>query len=444
MPDPRDIAYEILLCLQEKKRGGPISLTFEEELAPLSGPDRALCIHIVKGVIQKKAQIDQFLKASLGPKSERIDKKTLILLRMACYQLLYLSRVPQYALVDTVVELAKTKISEKAARFLNWCLREILRRGMSLDHAGSPGHPDISGNFPPWLIEMWQQELKGDVKPLLQALSIKQPLTLRINPLFVDRELVLKLLSEKGIRAYPTTIAPHGIVLPHATFPQIKKELVDTGIAQVQSEPSQLAGLILDPKPWEKVLDLCCGMGTKGLYMAQLMGGKGWVLGVDNSIERLKKFKEMINLMGLENIGLLCADILLDIESTLRGSFDKILLDVPCSGLGTIAKRPDILSKISPERIKRLSQIQYRMLKAASFLLKKGGHLLYVTCTISFRENEGNILKLIEEHPGLRLISLRDHDHAYIRDIASQSGFIKILPHLHGMDGFFFALLEKI
>jgi 16S rRNA (cytosine967-C5)-methyltransferase len=216
------------------------------------------------------------------------------------------------------------------------------------------------------------------------------------------------------------------------------------GLFQVQDEAAQLTSILLSPLAGESVLDLCAGYGGKTTHLAELMGDQGKVIALDINRTRLVSLATNGVRLGVRSVLPIAADASKDLSSLFRVRFDRIVVDAPCSGLGVISRHPDGKWNKKEEDIPRLSQLQKAILNRACSLLRNGGSLLYVTCTLSREENEEVVDDCLAGNSSMALVDLRDRAPLWARDLIDDRGFLRTLPHLHGMDGFFGALLRKI
>jgi len=441
---PREIAFQALLEIYyEKHPKGPLLETHAGLFSMLSQKDKALAMKLVKGVLEEDEILSQILRSVIKEKDIRLDKKTEILLKIGLYQLCFLQKIPPHAAVAETVTVAKKRMSQRASGFVNWCLREAIRR----KEAGSlVVEVEKSGlkAFPKWLVSHIERVLgEHDTKAYLKEEGLKDYLALRANSMKISRDELQGILSNLGIWWEQGRLSPHGVIIKRKDLNLIKAPVLEKGLAHVQSEASQLAVLLLSPKPGECILDLCSGLGTKALYMAQLMENQGTIFCVDRDYKRLKVLLKECQRLGIRIIEPLVMDITKELHS-IKIKFSKILLDAPCSNLGTIYKKPELKLHMNPKRIAALSKLQFEMLNACRNLLEAGGLMLYTTCTISYEENQENIKKLLSVDRELNLLDLRDFDSIIPPGMVDPFGFGRTLPHAYKTDGFFYALIKKI
>jgi 16S rRNA (cytosine967-C5)-methyltransferase len=368
------------------------------------------------------------------------------LLRLILYQLLFLDKVPDYAAVNEGVELAKRYRGPRAAGLVNGVARRILREKNKLHIAALPDDPtshlSISLSHPEWLVRKWLDYFgREETEALLKANNAESSVTLRANRLKADRELLLETLRSKGFDATPTPWSLQGIQLKSAAAVD-RLPGFQEGLFQVQGEASQLIGFLLDPKPGERVLDACAAPGGKTTHLAELMEDKGEVIATDVSARGLEKLKENVRRLGLKSVRAAPADVSKELDGTLAGAYDRILVDAPCSGLGTLRAHPEAKWHREERDIRRLSSLQRRILKQLFPYLKPGGILVYATCTLSRDENEEVVEDFLNHQ---RNRGLEDAA-SYLPPAAAsltRGKYFLALPHKHHTDGFFAARIKK-
>ena len=430
---PRQLAYEIL-SRGTKKPGGAAQL-LEERLAqsPMNPPDRALTLELVNGVIRRRGTLDAILAKHLSRSLDNVESGALALLHLGAYQLVFLSGVPPYAIVNETAGVAKTIGKPQWTGFVNGVLRAIgrtvtetytadpaadsvpmpeeryrlLQQRMfadpSLDFAG---YFAAAFSFPHWLVERWQRRFDRS-QMLRMGFWFNTPprLSLRVNTLRATREEVLRSLASAGIGA---RAGAH----PDAVRIEQPARVVDLpgfaeGLFTVQDESAMGAATLLFPKPGENVLDLCAAPGGKSTHLAALMGNEGRVLAVDVDEERLALIDQNCQRLGVKIIE--SRLVRRDLSDLPAGTFDAILMDVPCSNTGVLGKRPEARWRLSPGDMTELVELQRRLFEAACARLKSGGRLVYSTCSIEPEENQGMVAEMLQSHPELRLVE--DHSH---------------------------------
>jgi 16S rRNA (cytosine967-C5)-methyltransferase len=442
--NPRQAAYAVLLRIQ--KEGCYADQLMDRELSSgrLSGPDRGLFAELVFGVLRRQGTLDHILSGLLTQPLARQEPQVLIFLRLGLYQLLYLDRIPESAAVNESVNLAK-QILPRASGLVNAVLRNYLRHKDSVTFPDPAAAPAASiaarHSHPAWLVKLWFSQIgEAETELLAEASSRQPPLTLRANTLATTREELLDRFAANGITAAPCRFSPFGLMVEgrhHIPgLPGFRE-----GLFAVQDEASQLAGILLEPQPGERVLDTCAAPGGKATHLAQLMDNRGELLAMDVSGSKLPLIQEAAQRLGITIIRTRMAD-LLQSGAFPADAFDRVLLDAPCSGLGVIRRNPEAKWRLTPEDITRLAATQKVMLKNAIRMLRPGGVLLYSTCSTTLEENEAVVGDFLSRHPHCVLENL-NQQFPDLRELFTEEGMFRAWPHRHGMDGFFSARIRK-
>jgi len=412
-------------------------------LTPL---DRAFLTELTYGVLRWRERFDWLIRHFSKIPFEKIDSEIVNILRLGFYQILFLSRTPVSAAVNESAELAKRIRGKGGAGFVNAILRSFLRLKDEIpcpDIKENPAlHISVVQSHPLWLVRRWLEE-RGEEETLKICAINNQisPLTLRTNTLKIDRGNLIEKLRDKRLSPYPTPFSEEGILVsnppPISELPFLKE-----GLYIIQDEASQLVISILDPKPGERILDACAAPGGKTTHIAQRMGNEGEVYALDLTMEKLGLIKEMCQRLGIKIVKTIKGDATNSLPIPEGLEFDRVLADVPCSGFGTIRRNPDLKWRRGEEDIRRLSDLQSSILRKLSFYVKKGGILVYSTCTVFHEENEDVVEKFLDEHPEFRLDQidevLPEKYHFFV-----QKGYFKTFPLRNHMDGFFVARLIK-
>jgi len=302
----------------------------------------------------------------------------------------------------------------------------------------------VQAELPEWLIEKMRASYSDEeILTLGQAMQQGAPLDIRVNTLLAKREEVLLQLQEQNIEAVATPYSPVGIRLKEK-IPLNKDELFTTGKVEVQDEGSQLLGFLLAPKRNDMVVDFCAGAGGKTLMLSALMNSQGRLYAMDVSEKRLANLKPRLKRSGASNIQPMLIAHENDLKvKRLSGKIDRVLVDAPCSGLGTLRRNPDLKFRQSPKSIEELNQKQTAILNSASRLLKKGGRLVYATCSILPEENQHIVQAFLSSHPDFVLRPAGEI--LQQQKIPMEMGdYLELRPNLHATDGFFAAVLERV
>ena len=443
--NPRQAACETLLRI--RKEGGFADRLIDIELSngALIGPDRGLYAELVFGVLRRQGTLDHILQQLLEKPMVELDPLALVILRIGLYQLTCLDRIPESAAVNESVNLAKL-ITPGTSGLINAVLRNYLRRRDSISFPDLTANPAAAiaarHSQPEWLVEQWIAQLGAvEAQQLAEASSQQPPLTLRVNTLRSDRDQMLREFEKQGIEAVPCRFSPDGITVAGrhivSTLPGF-----ETGLFAVQDEASQLAGLLLGAEPGERVWDACCAPGGKTCHIAQTMDDRGELIATDISRSKLTLVQDNLRRLGIGSVSTAVAD-LHQPDTFPEGSFDRILLDAPCSGLGVIRRNPEAKWRLFSGDITRLAAVQKTLLKNASDKLKPGGTLLYSTCSTSEAENELVVEDFLLHNPGFVLENLNDLFPQWSELIAFY-GMFRVWPHRNGMDGFFTARIRRV
>lgn len=433
--------------------GAYANLALDEVLEkyPLSDPrDRALATELVYGVTRRRATLDWALDQVSRRPVAQLDPWIRNILRQGAYQLLYLDRIPASAVTHEAVELAKEHGHQGVAGFVNGVLRGLIRKIPELpfpDPEADPvRHLELAHSAPRWLVDRWLGEYGPDeAGRLLAALNQTPPLAVRVNRLRTDRERVMQELAAGGIAATPTQLSPDGLVLTGVASATALGRLPahQAGHFTVQDESSMLVAPVVDPQPGETVLDIAAAPGGKSTHLAERMGDRGKVVAVDVHPHKVELIEEAAARLGLTSVETVCADGR-QVGRLFAGRADRVLCDLPCSGLGTLARRPDARWRKEPADIPTLAQLQAELLRAAARAVKPGGVLVYSTCTITREENREVMAAFLQEHPDFRADDLTPYLPEPLRgEPGVTEGWIQLLPHRHGTDGFFIARMVR-
>ena len=446
---PRDLALAALVDLGD--RPGFPERYLEREFhgaQHLNERDRAFTVHLVQGVLRWRLRLDWMIQQSLRFPFKKIEPPILNILRIALYQIFFMDRVPESAAVNEAVKQSMVSGRRHVAGFVNGILRDICRRRDKLTFPDRKNNPvqylSVFYSYPEWLVVKWIKETGMDFTEQLLSAGNRIPrIVFRVNRLKTDRAALIRLLEEDGVQGVSTRYSPEGIEVQDMKGPVTSLRAFDIGLFQVQGEAAQVCSHLLSPEPGEAVLDLCAGLGGKSTHLAQLMNDKGLILSLDTNHGRLIRLAQSSRRLGIDCIRPIVADAGARLSSLFQYPFDKILIDGPCSGLGIISRHPDGKWIRDKQDIERLTGIQRRILMGAAPLLRRGGKMLYVTCTISQEENEGVVSDFLEENSAMIRENLKDHVPEWGHELIDDRGFLRTFPHVHGMDGFFGALFTK-
>ncbi len=444
MTTARDVALDVVLRVHRSDAYANLVLDRALRRSRLSEPDRALVTELTYGTLRRQGTLDwvleQFAKGSL----DDLPPKGLDILRLATYQLLYLDRVPAYAAVSEAVEQTKREVHKGLAGFANAVLRRIADEQDAIRWPDRDQdiaeHIAVTTSHPRWLVDMWIDELGVEEAQALCLADNETPrMTVRLQLSRTTRPEFIRTLRERGIAAETGRYLPEAVVVGGGGDITAWAEFAE-GLVAVQEEASMLVAHVVDPRRGETVVDLCAGPGGKAVHLAELMDNDGSVVAVDSNGKRLKLVGEAAGRLGVGIIALVEGDATA-ITLGLDRPPERILVDAPCSGLGTLAHRPDARWRKSLEQIAGLALLQGRLLESAASQLAEGGVLVYSVCTIARRETEDVVGGFLKRHSEFSLEDISCLLPAKLRE--KSSGMLQLLPHIHGTDGMFIARLVK-
>ena len=404
------------------EHGAYADRAFTAEAAELEPRDRALAMALAYGTVQRRATLDHVAAQLTGRPPERLDAPVLAALRLGLFELLYLGGAAEHAAVNETVELAK-QARPHAAGLVNAVLRRATREGRTILEAlddETPAAAAVMYSVPGWLASQWWDELGADeARALLRVVNSPAESALRVNSLVADAAAVAAGLPV-ATRSAPGL--PEGLVLD-GPYDVQGSEPWRAGALQSQSRASMLVSRILDPAPGQRVLDLCAAPGGKTTHLAALIEDDGEVVAVERHPGRAEALERTVARMRAACVRIEVGDATIPRSD---GPFDRVLVDPPCSGLGTLQSRPDLRWRARPEAIGELASLQARILAAGAQALAPGGSLVYSVCTISRAESEGVVEGFLRDR-GDFTVERR----------------VQLLPHRDGTDGFFIARLSR-
>ncbi len=444
--DPRRRAAWVLCELEGRRMSLDRILEELEEGTALSDRrDRDLFQAVVFGALRHRARIDARIARVASRPLVQLDPPVRALLRTALFQLLFLDRVPASAAVHTAVEAAK-ELSPWVASFVNAVLRRAAAAGE--EPAAARGDPPsrlaAESGLPTWLARRWIARW-GEPRAAALAAAANEipPLTLRVNTLKSDRQGVIARLEPEAEAVRPALISPLGLHV-RGLRPRIAETAAfREGLFQVQDEASQLVAALLDPRAGEHVLDLCAGRGGKTGHLAQLMENRGEIVALDKSARRLAALSRDMERLGVKTVRCRAGDLLRPAAEFPDGPFGRVLLDAPCSGLGTIRRNPDIRWSVDEADLRRRGRIQRSLLSAAAGLVSPGGVLVYAVCSPEPEEGIEVVEAFLRADDRFEVEPHAEEVPAEIRPLLDGRGFLQTWPELQYMDGFFAARLRR-
>lgn len=436
----RDAALSILMAIEKNQAYSNLLLHQTIEKYQLEQKDSGLLTEITYGTLQHKMTLDYYLQPFIKGK---LDDWVRQLLRLSLYQIHYLDRIPNHAAVNEAVEIAKKRSHKGTAGLVNGILRSILREGVrSTEEIKDPiERLSIESSHPLWLIERWVEQFGFEKTQLMAKENNTPPLqTIRVNLNRTTVEEVMDMLEDEGIVSHKSDFLPECL---HIEKGQVAKtKAFQYGFVSIQDESSMIPTHVLRVDPGHTVLDMCAAPGGKSMHIAERLHGEGTLVSVDLHPHKVSLISEQATRLGFTNIETRTMDSRKLTEEYEEESFDRILVDAPCSGLGVIRRKPDIKYTKKAEDFASLQTIQLRLLDEASKLIKPNGLIVYSTCTIDETENQGTVKAFLESHPEMILDELSSLPSTYHHLVSN--GMIHIFPQDFNSDGFFVAAFKKI
>jgi 16S rRNA (cytosine967-C5)-methyltransferase len=406
------------------------------EAAGLDPRDRALAMRLAYGVVQRRATLDYVIETLAERRVQRLEPAVLAALRLGVLQLVFLDRIPPHAAVTESVELAKSG-SSRGAGLVNAVLRRAAREAPALVAAlpdRTPTEAAVRHSHPLWIAELWFDALGADgARALMAADNEAAEAAVRANTLRIARD---DLGAQLPVASHAADALPEGLVL-EAPFDAFSSPLWEDGLFMPQSRAAMAVARTLAPEPGDQVLDLCAAPGGKTTHLAALMENRGRVVAIERHQGRADALERTAERMGATCIEVRTADA----AEPVGGAFDRVLVDPPCSDLGTLASRPDARWRKEPATVAELAVAQAAILDAAAQAVGPGGVLVYSTCTISPDENERQIDSFLTRHDDFRLE--RPPSDVPVWDHPSVPALQQSLPHRDGTDGFFISRLRR-
>ncbi|HUX60536.1 MAG TPA: 16S rRNA (cytosine(967)-C(5))-methyltransferase RsmB [Ignavibacteriaceae bacterium] len=434
----RGLAVKILNRVERTDAYLEKLLDNEMKNSELSGQDKALLYEIVHGVIRWMGRLDWILNGFYKGQFSKAIPNLKNGLRVALYQILFLERVPDYAVVNEAVEFVKKLQGQKSADLTNAILRNIIRSKNAIRYPDP--QEDLVGylcafySHPSWMVKRYLERFDREATEKLLAANNEKPyLTLKINTIKTNEEEFKQLLNSVNLKYEQGKYLPEFFQLQNLTN-ITAWEYFKEGYFNVQDESAGLACRLLDVKPGMRVLDLCAAPGGKSAYIASLMNNQGEIVAVDRYEGRVRIVEQNLNRLKINCVKTVVVNAL----EFNDNKFDRILADVPCSGTGTLTKKPDIKWKRDLLDLRSMNELQYELLVKASSLVNPGGVVVYSTCSIEPEENYEIIKKFLNNNPNFKL---DDASLYFSKDLVDENGCIQTFPHVHHMDGAFAAKL---
>jgi 16S rRNA (cytosine967-C5)-methyltransferase len=445
----RQLAVQVLTKMEEQGAYSNLVINQVLEANPLDRRDANLLTEIVYGTTQRLNTIDYFLLKLIPKGMDSYAAWLRACLRMSLYQILYLDKIPHHAIVNEAVHLAKKKGHLGIAKLVNGVLRNAIRKQSEWQHAfaalPTPERLSLQYSLPRWLVKTWlRQFAESEVAAIGASLLTAPKVSVRVNRMKTDREQLFQRLLQEGANVTRSALAPDGLLLEQFGN-AATSALFHDGIISIQDESSMLVARVADPKPGMRVLDCCAAPGGKTTHLAELMNDEGAIVALDLHEHKRNLIVRQAERLGLRSVQTHTADMLVWAKSNKQPSFDLIVLDAPCSGLGVMRRKPDLKWQKKAADLSSVAALQRQMLAAVAPLLKRGGLLVYSTCTVNREENEANIEQFLRDHrefhPDDRWPQAFSPE--TLRIVRSGPGTLTVLPHHFMSDGFFIVRLRK-
>lgn len=439
MISSRELALHILMDIEKNEAFSNILLSNKLLNSNLSSNDKRLTTQIVYGVIANKITIDHIIKKCSKIKFNKISLPILTILRTGIFQLYYLDKIPASAVCNEGVKLAKKYGHVSSANFVNAILRNVSRTEKKEFFKGVNNKKtwlSLFYSYPEWMVNLWIKQYGEDETEKLLKANIKTLYDcVRVNTLLTTREKMISRFKNSKSGKLPDIIYVENIL------EVLSSDEFNNGLVTVQDEAPALVAHLLDAKETDNILDICAAPGGKTTHVATLTNNKANILAMDLYENRCNLIQDTAKRLKITSITIKANDAR-EFNPELQNKFDRIIADVPCSGLGVIRKKPDIKFNIQEEDIININKIQKDILKNVSRYLKVGGRLIYSTCTNVFLENQETVKWFLKEYPNFKI----DTDINLIPNEWKESlneGMLSLLPSKNGCDGFFIVSLTK-
>ncbi len=440
----RRIAAEVLLRVAQGGAFANLALDSALRQAGVLEPrEAALATELTYGVLRWQLQLDRALAAHSDRALDDLDEPVRVALRLGAFELLHHHKVPARAAVNEAVEVAKELKASRATGFVNAVLRRLSETRAPPEapsrEVDPVGHIAALTAHPRWIVERWSRWLgPQETEQLCAANQQQAPAAVRVARRKATVAQAQEALRKAGIESHPGRYSPDALILAAGAPPALDIEGYEQGLFQAQDEAAQLVSLFAAPDRSARVLDTCAAPGGKACHLAEL-ADRGSVLAVDLHARKANAIAEAARRLGLENLEARAADALLPIPDAPLEGFDLVLLDAPCSGLGTLRRHPEVKLRRTPDDVDRLAQLQARLLASVQRYVRPGGTLVYALCTLTPEECDEQVQRFLAAFPQFRL----DKPPPGFPADCLDRDFLRTLPNRTGTDGFFAARLRR-
>lgn len=429
--------------MQIQNRGGYSNIVLDELLSKgqLSGPDKALATRLVYGVVERRLTLEYCLSRCSSMPMKKMHPVVAASLLVAAYQLLYMDNIPPSAAVNEAVKLVKSMKQGHAAGFVNGVLRGLLRQKDQLlaDLPAGDEGLSILYSCPVELIRFWRRAYGEEIlQSLLAHLNDQPPAILRVNTLLATDQELIAAFAGLGVTLTPVESLPHYLTAGNQRVTELKLEKQVKSWYYYQDTASGFCCQALQARPGQRVLDVCAAPGGKSFTIAQHMDNRGDIVAADIHPAKCDLMEQRARQYGIRIIRTLCRDATEPLPTAMEQAFDRVLCDVPCSGLGVIRRKPEIRYK-DLASFAGLPELQYRILEQSAKAVKPGGMLQYSTCTLHPAENREVVERFLAAHPRFAPRPLEIGLDRFANPLSEPDWYRTLFPHIHGTDGFFIA-----
>jgi 16S rRNA (cytosine967-C5)-methyltransferase len=449
----RSAAFSILLRVETQ--GSYASELLHGELTGrLDGREAGLCTELVMGCLRWQNQLDSAIQQFSAMRNEKLDAEVRIALRLGGYQLLHLTRIPARAAISESVDLVKRAGKTSASGLVNAVLRKLAQSGappgLQCGGDSSAELDAIALGHPAWLLQRWKNRIGGEQAEARCKADNQPPLTYLRATKGTENGVLINSLLNEGVTATPASLLKGCLVLISGNV--MNTSAFHRGEVAIQDQASQIVPLLLDARPGHRVLDVCAAPGNKSTELAEAVGREGLVIGADIHLHRLRNWAARpasINRAVIHHVVMDASRPL-----PLNTSFDRILVDAPCSGTGTLRRNPEIKWRLQPGSLQELAQLQMKLLQQAAAAVSSTGRIVYSTCSMEAEENQRVVESFISANPEFELIPLRseadrladyfvDPEASTVKELLG-ADYLETSPEKHNTDGFFAAILQRV
>ncbi|GIO26102.1 16S rRNA (cytosine(967)-C(5))-methyltransferase RsmB [Ornithinibacillus bavariensis] len=441
----RNTAIDLLLRIEQDNGYSHLLISHEMKSKHIAPKDEGLLTEIVYGTTARKITLDYYINNFISQK-KKLRPWVHTLLRMSVYQMIYLDKVPDHAIIHEAVEIAKQRGHKGIASLVNAVLRNIQRSGVPDTNTITDDVKRLSveTSHPEWLIKRWMNHYGYETtREMCLANLHHKPISIRVQPMKITREQAIDILRKEGYEVSESMFSPQGIIIEKGNI--LKSSLFNEGIVTIQDQSSMLAGEMISVKPGQTVLDACSAPGGKATHIAEKMEDKGVIYAHDLHEKKIKLIQNKAKELNITIINAKAWDARKLQECYEPNTFDRILVDAPCSGLGVMRGKPDIKYNKKESDIEKLAEIQQHILANVSPLLKIGGLLLYSTCTVDSMENEDVVNKFLKSHKNFEI------DKHFFAELSNELRHslgvseygLQLFPQTYQTDGFFLTRLKR-